>query len=113
MLAELQAAKKIAEESASIKSQFLSHMSHELRTPLNGIIGSTNLLLQEKFLPGQKDQLGILKFSSEHMMNLINEILDLSKLEADRIQLEKTEVNIPDFIRNISLHLCPSMKRRE
>lgn len=103
ILSELQVAKKKAEESASIKSQFLSHMSHELRTPLNGIIGSTNLLLQDKFLAHQREQLNILKFTSEHMMNLINDILDLSKLEADRIQLEKTGVDIPDFIRKVSM----------
>lgn len=103
MLSELKSAKKNAEESAKVKSQFLSHMSHELRTPLNGIIGATNLLLQERTLVAQKEKLNILKFSSEHMMNLINDILDLSKLDADRIQLEKTEVNIPDYIRKISL----------
>lgn len=102
MLYELQAAKRKAEELAFAKSQFLSHMSHELRTPLNGIIGTTNLLLEDKFLPGQKEQLSVLKFSSEHMLNLINDILDLSKLEADKIQLEKTVVDIPKFIQNIS-----------
>ncbi|MGQ0740418.1 MAG: ATP-binding protein [Bacteroidota bacterium] len=112
MLAELQVAKKKAEESASIKSQFLSHMSHELRTPLNGIIGSTNLLLQDRFFPEQKEQLGILKFTSEHMMNLINDILDLSKLEADRIQLEKTGIDIPDFIHKISMPFLPQFENK-
>jgi signal transduction histidine kinase/CheY-like chemotaxis protein len=102
ILLELQEAKKKAEEFAYIKSQFLSHMSHELRTPLNGIIGSANLLLQDKFLPEQKEQLNILRFSSEHMLSLINDILDLSKLEADRIQLEKAVVDIPRFIQKIS-----------
>ena len=107
ILRELQAAKNKAEESAVAKSQFLSHMSHELRTPLNGIIGSTNLLLQDKFLPGQKDQLSILKYSSEHMLSLINDILDLSKLEAERIQLEKVEVNIPELVNKISTPFVP------
>ncbi|MEI2737967.1 MAG: response regulator [Chitinophagaceae bacterium] len=103
ILAELRVAKMKAEESANSKSQFLSHMSHELRTPLNGIIGSTNLLLQSEFLAEQKEQLSVLKFTSEHMMNLINDILDLSKLDADRIQLERTEVNIGEFVNKISL----------
>lgn len=110
ILRELQEAKKKAEESAYIKSQFLSHMSHELRTPLNGIIGSANLLLQDRYLPAQKDQLNILKFSSEHMLSLINDVLDLSKLEADRIQLEKTAVDIPRFVQKIS---SPFMQQAE
>jgi CheY-like chemotaxis protein len=112
ILSELQDAKKRAEEYAITKSQFLSHMSHELRTPLNGIIGSTNLLLQEEFLPGQKDQLSILKYSSEHMLSLINDILDLSKLEADRIQLEKAEVDIPELIHKISSPFVPQYERK-
>jgi CheY-like chemotaxis protein len=102
ILNDLQAAKKKAEELAVVKSQFLSHMSHELRTPLNGIIGSANLLLQDNFLSTQKDQLDILKFSSEHMLNLINDILDLSKLEAEKMELEKTAIDIPDFIEKIA-----------
>jgi signal transduction histidine kinase/ActR/RegA family two-component response regulator len=102
ILYELQVAKNKAEVLAFSKSQFLSHMSHELRTPLNGIIGSTNLLLEDKFLPGQKEQLSVLRFSSEHMLNLINDILDLSKLEADKIELEKAVVDIPKFIQMIS-----------
>jgi PAS domain S-box-containing protein len=112
ILFELQVAKKKAEESAMTKSQFLSHMSHELRTPLNGIIGSTNLLLQDEFLPAQKDQLSILKYSSEHMLNLINDVLDLSKLEADRIQFEKAEVEIPELIHKISTPFVPQYERK-
>lgn len=112
ILNELQVAKKKAEEYAYVKSQFLSHMSHELRTPLNGIIGSTNLLLQDKFLPEQRDQLSILKFSSEHMLSLINDILDLSKLEADRIQLEKAVVDIPKFIHKITYPFVPQYEEK-
>jgi CheY-like chemotaxis protein len=101
-LNDLQTAKKRAEELADIKSQFLSHMSHELRTPLNGIIGSTNLLLEDKYLPEQNEQLSVLKFSSEHMLSLINDILDLSKLDAEKIQLEKNVVDIPKFISKVT-----------
>lgn len=112
ILYELQVAKKNAEDLAFSKSQFLSHMSHELRTPLNGIIGSTNLLLQDKFLPEQIDHLSILKYSSEHMLSLINDILDLSKLEADRIQLEKVEVDIPELINKISSPFFPQCQKK-
>ncbi len=92
----------MAEESVAVKSQFLSHMSHELRTPLNGIIGATNLLLQDSHLPEQNEHLNILKFSTEHMMSLINDILDLSKLEADKIKLEEIAVEIPKFLNTLS-----------
>jgi signal transduction histidine kinase/ActR/RegA family two-component response regulator len=107
ILSELQVAKLKAEESVYIKSQFLSHMSHELRTPLNGIIGSANLLLQDDCQPGQREQLNVLRFSSEHMLSLINDILDLSKLEANKIQLEATAVKIPEFIHKITSPFVP------
>lgn len=102
MLQELQVAKQKAEESVEVKSRFLSQMSHELRTPLNGIIGTTNLLLQEEALPQQKEHLDILKFSSEHMLRLVNEVLDLSKLDAQKIKLEKITVDFRNFIHNLA-----------
>lgn len=112
MLEELQEAKLRAEESVQVKSQFLSHMSHELRTPLNGIIGSANLLLQEDCQPGQREQLNVLKFSSEHMLTLINDILDLSKLEANKIQLERAAIEFPDFIHNITSPFIPQFENK-
>lgn len=101
MLQELRIAKQKAEESAEVKIRFLSNMSHELRTPLNGIIGVTNIMLQERHYEEQKDNLSLLKFSSEHMHKVINDILDLSKLDADKIMLEKIPVNIPELINSL------------
>ncbi len=101
ILNELHNAKKKAEESAVIKSQFLSNMSHELRTPLNGIIGASNLLLQGNCLEEQEEQLNVLKFSSEHMLSLINDVLDLSKLDANKIKLERIATDIPQFINSV------------
>ncbi len=112
ILHELQEAKLKAEEAVYVKSQFLSHMSHELRTPLNGIIGSTNLLLLDKHKPSQKEQLNILKYSSEHMLTLINDILDLSKLEANMIQLEKAVVNIPELLNKIVTPFVPQYEAK-
>jgi PAS domain S-box-containing protein len=106
---ELIKAKQKAEEAATIKSRFLSNMSHELRTPLNGIIGASNLLLHENYLEDQKPQLDILKFSSEHMMMLINDILDYNKIEAGKLQMEEAPVNIRDLATRIAAQFAPQI----
>lgn len=99
---ELLSAKKKAEIASNTKSRFLSNMSHELRTPLNGIIGASNLLLQEPHLNEQKEHLDILKYSSEHMMILINDILDYHKIEAGRLELEERPMNMMQFLQRIA-----------
>jgi signal transduction histidine kinase/CheY-like chemotaxis protein len=98
---ELVKAKKRAEVAANAKSRFLSNMSHELRTPLNGIIGVSNLLQQENYLPHQKQSLDILRYSSEHMMTLVNDILDYHKIEAGKLQLDMRPINIMQFMNRI------------
>jgi signal transduction histidine kinase/CheY-like chemotaxis protein len=99
--AQLTKAKELAEESAKAKLQFLSNMSHELRTPLNGIIGTTNLLHVEEHNQQQKEHYDLLKFSSSQMLNLVNDVLDFSKIESGKIELEERKFNLETFIKNI------------
>jgi signal transduction histidine kinase len=98
---ELLKAKKDAEDNAQIKLQFISNMSHELRTPLNGIIGTTNLLQLEKHTDLQKEQFELLDYSSKHMLHLVNDVLDFSKIESGKIELEKRAFNLQNFVKNI------------
>ena len=95
---EIIRAKERAEKATRVKSRFLSMISHELRTPLNGIVGTTELLMQEKFPESQRPYMDVLRHSSEHMLRLINDILDFSKLEAGKMELEKAPFNLSAFI---------------
>jgi len=88
--AELESARFTAEKASRAKSEFLSSMSHELRTPLNGIIGFTEFLMDEKpgpLRPKQKEYLGDVLNSGRHLLQLINDVLDLSKVEAGKMEL--------------------------
>jgi PAS domain S-box-containing protein len=99
---ELVAAKERAERADSVKSSFLSMMSHELRTPLNSILGFTDVILQRFAGPltaEQERQLGIVRDSSLHLLALINDVLDISRIEAGQLRLEIGPVDLPDLLR--------------
>ena len=100
--AELARAKDAAEAASRAKSTFLANMSHELRTPMNGIMGMIDLVWRKISDAKMKDQLAKAKFSSQHLLNLINDILDISKIEAERLQLEKTDFKFGEIIANLS-----------
>jgi signal transduction histidine kinase/DNA-binding response OmpR family regulator len=94
-------AKVEAEEAASAKQAFLSAMSHEIRTPMNAVLGMTHLLLQENPRPEQIENLQTLKFSSENLLVLINDILDLSKIEAGKMIFEQTDFDLKELVYNL------------
>ena len=93
--------KEVAECNARTKSEFLSTMSHEIRTPLNGVIGMSNILLEENPRPDQVRNLEILKFSGENLLVLINDILDYNKLESGKVEFEETDFSIKNSASSI------------
>lgn len=83
------------------KDKLLSHVSHELRTPMTAIMGLTHLILESKLSAVQKDYILKIEASSEHLLNLINDILDVSKIQAGELKLEKSEFNINSILEYV------------
>lgn len=91
-----------AEEASSIKSKFLAHMSHELRTPLNAILGLTEAVLQDELTPTQRERLSTVSAAGESLLVILNDILDLSKVEAGKLELEKTRFDLQELTRSVA-----------
>ncbi len=98
---ELVEAKQTAESAVMAKGEFLATMSHEIRTPLNGIIPMLDLLMNSKLPPDQQDFLRTAYTSSRQMLRIVDDILDYSKLEANKLQLETTSFNLRDLLDSI------------
>jgi PAS domain S-box-containing protein len=111
-LSELTLAKKTLEETMRTKEQFLAHISHEIRTPMNGILGLTNILLRTELSSEQREYLSAIKSSGDTLMVVINDILDLSKIEAGKMTFEEIPFKVSSIINPIFDLFTPKIREK-
>jgi len=99
---ELALAKSAAEVANQSKSEFLANMSHEIRTPMNAIIGLAHLLLKTELTAHQRDYILKMRSSGEHLMGIINDVLDFSKVEAGKLDIEQADFELDDLLDNVA-----------
>ncbi len=108
----LRAAKEAAEAADMAKSRYLAFLSHEIRTPLNGLVGVVNLLQQERMTAGQAEYIRMLDQSTHSLLDLVDNVLDQSRLDAGRLDVERLPVVLPDMLRELVALYQPSGQAR-
>lgn len=109
---EIKQAKEAAESASVAKTEFLATMSHEIRTPLNGIVPILEMLRESRLDSEQAEFVNTALNSSHHLLNLINDILDYSKIEAGKLELESIEIDISELIESVISLMTKSAERR-
>ena len=94
--------KEVAEKTAKLKQQFMANMSHEIRTPMNAIVGMTRLLLEKEPKQDQLRYLNAIQQSADNLLVIVNDILDLSKIEAGKIEIEQTEFSLKEVVHSVT-----------
>jgi signal transduction histidine kinase/DNA-binding response OmpR family regulator/HAMP domain-containing protein len=111
---ELSFQKQKAEEATHLKSQFLASMSHELRTPMNSILGLSELILEESVIAGKnRERLEVVLKNGRRLMNLINDILDLSKIEAGKMEIYEEDILLEEIISDVETSVAPLIKNKD
>ncbi len=109
---ELIEAKKLLENTLQAKEQFFANMSHEIRTPLNSIIGFANLLEDTMLDESQQDSIQTIKIAGTNLLNIINDILDLSKMVTGNLQLSSVPIRLPEVVNNVTRLFGPKIREK-
>lgn len=109
---ELKIAKERAEETDRLKSAFMANMSHEIRTPMNGILGFADLLKTQNPSESQHKYIEIIEMSGRRMLDIINDLIDISKIESGKMEVKITNVNIPGLLEELHSFFSPEAKHR-
>ena len=110
---QLREAKLKAEEASEAKSSFLATMSHEIRTPINGVMGLLELALETDLNAKQREYLTKAEYSAETLLHIINQILDISKIESGKIELERVPFVLADVMQRVQLQLGHMAKKKD
>ncbi|WP_170172669.1 PAS domain-containing hybrid sensor histidine kinase/response regulator [Hymenobacter rigui] len=109
---ELKRAKKVAETAAQARTTFLANMSHEIRTPLNGVLGMAALLAKTKLTAEQHEQVAIIHSSGQHLLAVINDVLDVAKITSGKLELEQTAFNLSESVGQAVAPLAQQARQR-